>query len=252
MTTAGLSGKVALVTGGAGGIGAAIVERFIGDGARVMAADVAAPHPVRGGSGDPVCFRRCDVRVRTEVDAAVAAAVSTFGRIDVLVHAAAVTGGSGPFLEVAPEEWLRHIETNLTGTFHVCQAVARAMAAAGRPGCIVTIGSVNAFAAERGASPYAASKGGMWMLTRAMAVDLAPHRIRVNMIVPGPIRVERNAELFDAPRSRETFRQAIPLAGPGAPSDVAAVAAFLADDACAYMTGAAVMVDGGLMARLPL
>jgi NAD(P)-dependent dehydrogenase (short-subunit alcohol dehydrogenase family) len=244
-----LSGKVAVVTGAAGGIGAAIVSRFIEDGARVMAVDVVAP---KEASTDRVRFQCCDVSAEAEVEAAVAATLSAFGAIDVLVHAAAVTGGSGPFLDLAASEWRRHIDINLTGTFLVCRAMARAMVAAARPGAIVTIGSVNSFAAERSAAPYVASKGGVWTLTRAMAVDLAVHRIRVNMIAPGPIRIERNAALFDAPEAQEAFRRNIPQGGPGSAQDVAAAAAFLASDACGYMTGSAISVDGGLMAQLSI
>ena len=124
------------------------------------------------------------------------------------------------------------------------------MAQAGRGGAIVTIGSVNSFAAEPGAAPYVASKSGLLGLTRAMAVDLAEHGIRVNMVAPGPIETPRNAAVFAAPAMRAMFGRLLPQRRVGAPADVAHAALFLAEDTSAFTTGSVVTVDGGMFAQI--
>ena len=233
-----LGGKVALVTGAAGGIGGAVALRFATEGARVFGADRA--------SADLVC----DVGDRAAVDAMVASIVAAAGRLDVLVHAAARLGGTGPFLDVAVSDWTDYIQINLTGAFHVCQAAARAMRHGGRGGAIVTIGSVNSFAAEPEAAAYVASKHGVLGLTRAMATDLAAHDIRVNMIAPGPITVPRNAELFASAPLQAMFARSLPMRRAGHPEDIAHAALFLAEDDARYLTGSVVSVDGGALAQI--
>jgi NAD(P)-dependent dehydrogenase (short-subunit alcohol dehydrogenase family) len=132
--------------------------------------------------------------------------------------------------------------------FLCSQVVARAMVAQKVEGSIVNIGSLDSFAAERDAAAYAASKGGVLTLTKAMAVDLAPYSIRVNCIAPGSIRVERNAPRFDSEPLRTTLPKAIPLGHPGQPEDIAAAAVFLASGDAKFITGASLMVDGGFTA----
>lgn len=232
-----LKGKVALVTGAAGGIGAAVTALFAEEGARVFATDTA------GSSID------CDVADRAQVDALLARIMDETERLDVVVHAAALTGGTGHFLYVAAADWDRYVQVNLTGTFHICQATARAMIRAGG-GAIVTIGSVNSFAAEPAAAAYVASKHGVLGLTRAMAVDLAEHRIRVNMVAPGPITVPRNSDLFASAPLQAMFQRTLPQRRAGAASDVARAALFLAEDTATFVTGSVVTVDGGAMAQI--
>ena len=229
-----LAGKAALVTGAAGGIGGAIVALFRAEGARVTGLDLA------GADVD------CDVADRSAVDAAVAG----LGPIDIVVHAAALLGGTGGFLDVATADWRRYLAVNLEGAFHVCQAAARVMAEGGHGGAIVTIGSVNSLAAEPGAAAYVASKAGLLGLTRAMAVDLAEFGIRANMVAPGPIAVPRNADLFASEAMQGTFRRLVPQRRAGTAADVAHAALFLAEDGAAYVTGTVLAVDGGTLAQI--
>ncbi len=220
-----LAGKVAVVTGAAGGIGAGCAARFRDEGAEVVAADLAAPDPALGIADLP--FVRCDVSVAADVARLVETTLGRRGRIDALVHCAALLGGSGPFLEVTQESWEAYVRVNLTGTFLVGQAVARAMAATGG-GRIVAIGSVNSFAAE----------------------PLARHGITVNMIAPGPITTPRNAETFASAPLVESFERLVPMGVAGGPADIANAAVFLCEDASRYVTGTEIVVDGGTLALL--
>lgn len=242
------SGRTVLVTGAAGGIGAATVRMLLDAGATVVASDVRAPAPELGIGG--AIFLECDVTDREAVDGMVAAAVKRTAVLDGLVHTAAKLGASGPFEAVEVDDWLRYLDVNLTGTFHVCQAVARIMISNRTKGRIVAIGSINAFAAEPGAAPYVASKGGIRLLTKAMAVDLARYGIAVNMIAPGPVTVPRNAEIFAQPESRATFARLVPTGAAGAAEDVARAALFLADPSTMFITGAELVVDGGTLAQV--
>ena len=158
-------------------------------------------------------------------------------------------GGTGNFLDIAVADWRAYLATNLDGTFHVCQAAARAMVASGG-GSIVTIGSVNSFAAEPDAAAYVASKGGVLQLTRAMAVDLARFGIRANMVAPGPIEVPRNAALFASAPLQAMFARAVPMRRAGVPNEAAYAALFLSEDSSGFITGATIVVDGGALAQI--
>ncbi|MDR3471858.1 MAG: SDR family oxidoreductase [Devosia sp.] len=239
-------GLTILVTGAAGGIGAATVRLLLEAGANVVASDLRAPaHGVPG-----VTYVPCDVADREGVDDLVATAARRTGTVDGLVHTAAILGATGPFTSITAADWSRFLDINLTGTFNVCQAVTRIMVSNGTRGRIVTMGSINAFAAEPEAAPYVASKGGIRLLTKAMAVDLARYGIAANMIAPGPVTVPRNAELFAKPDLAATFAQLIPAGGPGLPEDVAKVALFLVNPATSFITGAELVVDGGTLAQV--
>jgi NAD(P)-dependent dehydrogenase (short-subunit alcohol dehydrogenase family) len=232
-----LEGRRVLVTGAAGGIGAAIAVRLEEDGADVLRSDLGLAAPGRA----------CDVRDRGAVDALIAEAAPLWG----VVHAAALCGGSGPFAEVPASAFKAYLETNLVGAFHVLQAAARSMIAAGQGGRLVAIGSVNALAAEPEASPYAASKGGLRMLVKAAAVDLARHGIAASLVHPGPILVERNRAVFSRPEVAEGLSRSIPLPAPGPPSAVAEAVAYLLAPAASFTTGAEIAVDGGALSVLP-
>jgi len=230
----GLAGRPVLVTGAAGGIGGAVAARLRAAGAEVIETDLGAGRP-------------CDITDRAAVDALFAWA----GPLWAVVHAAALCGGSGRFDEVAPSAFDRYIAVNLTGSFNVLHAAARAMVARRQGGRIVAIGSVNAIAAEPGASPYVAAKGGLRMLVKAAAVDLARHGITVNLVHPGPITVPRNAALFGAEGMAQGLGRLIPMGAPGAPEAVAAAVLPLLGPEMGYVTGAEIAVDGGLLASIP-
>lgn len=242
-----LAGKTAIVTGGARGIGAAIARRFAAEGAQVVVADILPSPPDLPDGG---LFVPCDVSNPEHVRALIDKTLEAFGRLDIAINNAGRTGGTGPFLDVRLEDWQRYLDTNLTGVFLVGQAAARAMVERHIAGRIINIGSINSFAAEPGAAAYVASKGGVRLLTKAMAVELAGYGILVNMIAPGSILTERNAALFQSEPLRSGFTRSIPLGHPGAGADIAGAAVFLASDENQFITGASLIVDGGLTALL--
>jgi NAD(P)-dependent dehydrogenase (short-subunit alcohol dehydrogenase family) len=229
-----LTGRRVLVTGAAAGIGAAVVTRLVEDGAEVLQTDVDAA----------LDMTFCDITDRDAIDALTSGAGPLWG----VVHAAALCGGSGPFDAVSSEDFDRFIHVNLRGAFNVLQASARVMIAAGQPGRIIAIGSVNAIIAEPEAAPYAAAKGGLRILVKAAAVDLARYGVAVSLVHPGPIEVPRNSALFAQPSLRQAFARRIPMAGPGSPLAVAAAVSYLLDLAATYTTGTEIVVDGGATA----
>jgi NAD(P)-dependent dehydrogenase (short-subunit alcohol dehydrogenase family) len=242
-------GKVALVTGGAQGIGRAVVERLLAEGARVVAADVeeeslnAAAADLRAGSGSLQTVvgdisRREDVRrmVRTCVDA--------FGRLDVLVANAAVTDAQS-LLEIEDARWQRVLDVNVTGTFFCIQEAARVMANQGG-GAIVVTASTNAFWVESYLGAYNTSKGGVIALVRSAAIDLAPLGIRVNAVEPGVVRTRFAAFVTENPTEAAWYLKKIPLNRFAEPTDVAKAILFLASSDAAYITGQALILDGGM------
>jgi NAD(P)-dependent dehydrogenase (short-subunit alcohol dehydrogenase family) len=188
------------------------------------------------------------VSQKAQVDALIQATLDTYGRIDILVNNAGIAGSNGPFLDLPFETWQQIIAVNLTGMFLCGQAAARVMVAQGIHGRIINIGSINSFAAEKESAAYAASKGGVVLLTKAMAVELGEYGITVNCLGVGPVWVERNAPLFDAEPLRTVLAKSIPIGRPGDVDEVAAAAVFFASDECTFVTGASLMVDGGYRA----
>jgi glucose 1-dehydrogenase len=251
-----LTNKVAIVTGGARGIGFAIAQRFVAEGARVVVADLdqdrgSAVVEKLGVSGT-VRFVRCDVGDRAEVENLISAAVQAWGSLDVLINNAGIVHGAD-FLQLAEADFDRVLRVNLKGAFLVGQAAARQMVAqveaGGEPGAIVNMSSVNAVFAIANQVPYSISKGGVNQLTRVMALALAPHGIRVNAIGPGSIMTEMLASVNSDPAARHRLLSRTPLGRIGQPEEIAAIAAFLASGQASYITGQTIYADGG---RLPL
>ena len=245
-----LFNKAAIVTGAAGGIGGAIAEAFAAEGARVIAMDLPGPLAAARWRSDRISSEAMDLADRIAIVTAFDRAAAELGGLDILVAAGALKGGTGNMADITDADWDRYISVNLTGTFLSCRAAARAMIAGGRGGRIITIGSVNSFMSEPNAAAYVASKGGVAMLTRAMAVDLARHGILVNMIAPGPVDVPNNGAQYTAPRLAKTLSEVVALGRVGLPEEIAGAAIYLASDESRYVTGSTITIDGGLSAMI--
>ena len=242
MTAGRLADRVALVTGGAAGIGRAIAERFVDEGARVVVLD-------RDEAGLPPEGLAGDVTDSAAVSAAVDSTIARHGGLDIVVNNAGVIGYT-QFLDLTLEEWEKVQRTNLTGTFLVSQAAARRMVELERrPRSILNLSSVEGRrVVARTGHPqvhYGASKAAIEQLTRALAMELAPRDIRVNALCPGLIRTKFTEGALADPAVTGWLLQHIPLRRPGEPADVAAAAAFLVSGDAAYVTGTSLVVDGG-------
>ena len=247
-----LAGKVAVVTGSSKGIGRAIAARFAREGADVLinynrsadqARETLEQVEQAGSSGHVV---QADLSRVSDVDRLIAAALEHFGRIDILVNNAGIEKRT-PFLDVDEDEYDQVLDLNLKGAFFATQRAARHWAETGRPGKVINISSVHEELSFPGFASYCASKGGLGMLTRTLAVELAPHNITVNGIAPGAIDTPINQPLKEDPERLQDVLEKIPLRRLGRPEDVAAVAAFLASSDAEYVTGATYYVDGGLL-----
>lgn len=251
-----LAGQVAIVTGGAQGLGAAIARRFAAEGAAVTIGDVNVEAARRtaeaiAAEGGRVEVVPTDVSQRDQVDALFDATLAAFGRLDILVNNAGVVHGPRAvrhFLDMPEEMWHTLIGIHLNGLFFCCQRAARIMVEQGGGGCIINMSSGGATRAHRHMVAYDTTKGGIEAATRAMALDLAPWGIRVNALAPGAIVVETRA-----PVGQESSVQpgdVIPLGRLGLPDDVAGGAVYLASADASYVTGHVLTIDGGLTAQL--
>ena len=243
-----LQDKVALVTGAAQGIGLACAQAFAREGARVVMADVNEEKGGKAAADLHAAFVRCDVSRKADVVAAVAKAVSEFGRLDILVANAGIVHAA-EFLDLEEADFDRVLSVNLKGIFLAGQAAARQMVKQGGGGAIVNMSSVNAVMAIPNQVPYVVSKGGINQLTKVMALSLAPHRIRVNGIGPGTILTElaKTAVLGNKEAERKILSRT-PLGRMGEPMEIANVAVFLASDEASYLTGQTIYPDGGRLA----
>ena len=250
-----LEKKVAIVTGGGTGIGRGISRSLAEAGATVVIAqptikkaEIAATELQAEGYG--AIPLEVDISSREMVQRLVAETLERCGQVDILVNNAAMTGSrvSEHFLDVTDALLNRTIDVNLKGTFIVSQEVARAMA--GRGGSIIHISSVGAYAAQEGASVYCATKSALTGLTKTMALELAPHGIRVNAIAPGDIRTETSENVIGEKKERGfsgNYARRIPLNRRGEAFEIGPTAVFLASDDSTYITGETIVVDGGFL-----
>ena len=248
-----LTDKVAIVTGGARGIGLAIAKRYVAEGASVVIADVdqAAGAAAAGALGDKCRFLAADVGEARDAEHLVAETCRLFGRLDILVNNAAIVHGAD-FLDIAEADFDRVLRVNLKGAFLVGQAAARQMVAqakAGqRGGAIINMSSINAAVAIPNQTPYCVSKGGLSQLTKVMALSLAPYGIRVNAIGPGSIMTPMMATIATDREAKRRVLARTPLGRIGDAEEVASVALFLASSDASYVTGEIIYVDGGRLA----
>ena len=246
-----LENKAAIVTGGARGIGLAIARRYVGEGAKVVIADVdaAAGEAAASSLGSARCsFVRTDVGDRRDADHVVVQTCQLFGGIDILVNNAGMVHGAD-FLDLEEADFDRVLRTNLKGAFLVGQAAARRMVAqvkAGKPpGAIINMSSINAVVAIANQLPYCVSKGGLAQLTKVMALSLAPYGIRANAIGPGSIMTDILKAVGTDREAKRRILARTPLGRIGEPDEIAAIAVFLAGPDSSYMTGQTVYADGG-------
>jgi NAD(P)-dependent dehydrogenase (short-subunit alcohol dehydrogenase family) len=241
------AGHVVMVTGAGAGIGFGIAEAFCRAGARValgdLRADALAAAGARLGRAGHVFTAAVDVRDARSVAGFIAAAERALGPITVAVANAGIYPNC-PVLEMAVEEWDRVMETNLRGVFLTCQAAGRRMVAQGTRGKIITISSGAYQSGRKGAAHYCASKAGVVMFTKVLAMELAPHRINVNCIAPGLVTVERDAGQVSDEYVR-ALTGTIPWNRAGTPEDIANAALFLASPLADFITGETLSVDGG-------
>ena len=247
-----LENKVAVVTGSSSGIGEAIALAVAAEGAAVVvnysrhedgAQKVLDKIEAAGGKGLVV---GADVSDPKEMEAMVQQATDAFGRLDIMVNNAGMERKM-PFLETPFEVWQETIGVNLTGTWLGCQAAAKRMVSQGDSGRIINVSSVHEDLAMPTNAPYCATKGGVRMLMRTLAVELAPHGITVNNIAPGAIETPMDAPLEEHPDEMKELLSEIPLGRMGKPEEVANLALFLASDDSSYVTGSTLFVDGGMI-----
>ncbi|RMF76293.1 MAG: glucose 1-dehydrogenase [Chloroflexi bacterium] len=248
-----LKDKVALVTGGGSGIGRACAELFAEEGARVVVADYnaqtgeACAKAITDAGRDAV-FTSVDVSDATQVGAMVETALSTYGQIDVLFNGAGILL-FGTALETSEADWNRVMAVNLTGTFLCCKAVLPHMIERGGGSIVNVSSSTGAHDAGRNTVAYVTSKGGVMLMTRALAIDYAQHNIRVNALCPGPTDTPMLHEFF-SPEQLEAFANTFPMKRLGRPEELAYAALFLASDEASFVTGAMLAADGGQTAEV--
>jgi len=248
-----LTGKVGLVTGGGRGLGLGISKALAGAGAdlvlvaRSSSELEAAKKTIEEETGRQVLALPADISSLDRIERIVEEAIRRFGKVDILVNNAGINVRK-PFVEMTQEDFDSVMGVNLKGAFFLTQAIVRHMIKRGEGGKIINIASLTSQIGIKNISVYGASKGGIYSLTKALAVELAPHGIRVNAIAPGYFRTPLTEPLFQDPVRSEWIHSRIPLGRPGIPEDLAGTPVFLASRASDYLTGAVLFVDGGWMA----
>lgn len=240
-----MENKVAIVTGAASGIGKAIAEKYLAEGASVVFSDMAETMDL---SSDKAIYIKCDVSKSAEVNALVKAAVDKFGKLDVMVNNAGI-GGLGGALDITDEYWDKVIAVNLSGVLYGIRAAANAMKEHNVKGSIINMSSILGKVGLVGAIGYCAAKGGVVQLTHAAALDLASLGIRVNAIAPGFITTGMTQDILKNEDFNNMVVSSTPLGHVGHVDDIANAALYLGDDESTYVTGEVLYVDGGWTAR---
>jgi NAD(P)-dependent dehydrogenase (short-subunit alcohol dehydrogenase family) len=248
-----LKDRVVVITGAGGAIGRAMALAMSANGARVVVNDVNETNGRQTvqeieAEGGTAIYVPGDISRMDEMESLAAKVLETFGRVDVLVNNAGVNvglDGRRPVHEFRDEDWDRIVEVDLNGTYRCSKPIIQQMVKAGS-GCILNIGSVVGLVPQRLQCAFAAAKAGMFQVTKAWALELAPHHIRVNAIAPGSILTQGTRDAFYADKAKsESLLSHIPMARPGNPEEIANAALFLVSDDASYVTGTVLTVDGG-------
>lgn len=243
-----LENKIAVVTGAASGIGRAIADLFLKEGAKVIYADIVAkPKGINLEKGRSL-YLKTDVSKRADIEKLTKAAIENFGKLDIMINNAGI-GGLGGILEASPEDFKKTLGVNLFGVFHGVQLAARLMKERKIKGSIINMSSILGSVGMEQAISYCSSKGGVVQLSRAAALDLAPYGIRVNAIAPGFIKTKMTEQPLKDKALNKVALKSTPLGYIGSVSDIAAAALYLASDESIYVTGTVLHVDGGWTAK---
>ncbi|MFI5455355.1 MAG: SDR family NAD(P)-dependent oxidoreductase [Isosphaerales bacterium] len=248
-----IDGKVALVTGGARGLGRAIADALASAGADVVLTARQVENAARAAevigrtSGRKAIGLAADVTIRESVEAMVARVLDSLGRIDILVNNAGVNI-RGPIEELSEDDWDAVVDTNLKGPWLCCRAVAGVMKRQ-KWGRVINVSSMLGEISLPGRTPYASSKGGLTLLTKTLALEWAKDGINVNALCPGPFATEINTPLLNDPVACAQMEANVPLGRWGDPVELGPAAVFLASEASSFMTGATLFIDGGYTAR---
>lgn len=241
-----LENKIAIVTGSSSGIGKAIAEKFVFEGAKVVFSDINEVDVSQ--FGDKAIFVKCDVSKSSEVDALINACVDKFGKVDVMVNNAGI-GSLGDILTTSDDVWHKTIEINLSGVFYGIRAAGKVMKEKGIKGSIINMSSILGSVGFNGAISYCAAKGGINQLTKASGVELSKLGIRVNSIAPGFIKTNMTKGVQEDEGTKKFIESMTPLGYMGEPDDIANAAIYLASDDAKYVTGNILYVDGGWTAQ---
>ena len=251
-----LEGKIALVTGGSRGIGAGISERLGREGANVVVNYSGSPDAAAEvvdkikGYGSKAIAVKANVSVKAEVDAMYEKAMKEFGGLDILISNAGICEQMDWF-DITEEIWDRHFTINMKGTYLNCSAASRIMRDQGRGGSIVGISSISALIGGSLQTAYTPTKAGIKSLLQSLAIALGPYKIRCNSLLPGCILTDINRwQLQPGSELLSYFEKRIPLSRVGVPDDLGGIAAFLCTDSCSFITGAEILVDGGMYVNL--
>lgn len=245
--------RTAIVTGADSGIGAAIARVFASSGANVTVNYIEDEDGARGvvrdieSAGGNALLVKADVRSETDVERLFSQTEHRFGTVDVLVNNAAVNSAGKDVADLELSEWQKLIDTNLTAGFLCSRRFVRPLRERKQPGRIINITSVHQEMPAKGVAEYAAAKAGLWNFSKVLALEVAELGITVNNIAPGTILTPMNQELLDDPKALAEHVKTIPMRRAGRPEDIAGVALFLAGNASSYMTGATLVVDGGML-----